>query len=62
MNSIKNFGISTKEFGAAMTKLIERLKNNNKSPAEPVQKPKVNRQDAFKQVAKQGGRSCGFTK
>ncbi|KAA9534122.1 hypothetical protein [Listeria monocytogenes] len=62
MNSIKNFGISTKEFGAAMTKLIERLKNNNRSVAEPVQKPKINRQDAFKHIAKQGGRSRGFTR
>ncbi|HAB7745329.1 TPA_asm: hypothetical protein GYP43_03025 [Listeria monocytogenes] len=62
MNSIKNFGISTKEFGAAMTKLIERLKNNNRSVAEPVQKPKINRQDAFKDIAKQGGRSRGFTR
>lgn len=62
MNSIKNFGISTKEFGAAISKLIKRISKDNKSPAKPVQKPKVNRQDAFKQVAKQGGRSRGFTK
>lgn len=55
-------GTSVKELSAAMAKIIKRLSNDNKSPTKPVQKPKVNRQDAFKQVAKQGGRSRGFTK
>ncbi|EHD5018733.1 hypothetical protein JRB95_001360 [Listeria monocytogenes] len=53
MDSFKTLsktGMTLVEAATGIAKIFRRLNKERRQPSKPVQKPKVNRQDAFKQV------------